>query len=148
MSSMRHLFVTRVSVTRVYQDIFRGGAPVYNYKKLDSMLDYYLDVPGEMMCRLDLNWVRPGVKQPQATEAAVAPSRFGTLFFDPFEGSDNDFISAGDRITCLSGPVSGTFELRVVPRPALGLYDVHHMEVEVEEVNKNLSGIFPRGGAI
>lgn len=134
---MRHLYVTRAEVLRLAGTLV-DGSPVLTWTKVDTLVDPTLGVPGELMCRLDMAFVRPGKDQPMPVVAGRAPDRIGLMFFD--SGCD---IRAGDRIHTLAGPVAGTFEVRVVPDPAVDLAAAHHMEVQVVEVAQALSGVFP-----
>lgn len=134
---MRHLYKSRVEVLRLTGRLV-NGSPVMAYEKLQTMVDPQLTVPGEMMCRLDMAFIRPGKDQPMAITAGRAPDRVGLLFFD----TTNE-IKAGDRVRTLSGPVSGTFEIRVMPDPAVDFGAAHHMEVQVIEVAQALAGQFP-----
>ncbi len=135
---MRHLFNTRVAVEELAGD-FLDGAPQYTWAKMNYVIDTALNVPGEMMCRLDLTFQRPGKDQPQPIVAGRAPDRVGILFFAPFQE-----VTAGPRIRVISGPMTGAvFELRQIPDPAQGFADTHHMEVQVVEVAQKLQGVFP-----
>jgi hypothetical protein len=138
---MRHLYSTRAEALRMSGTLV-DGSPVLTWTKVDTIVDPSLDVPGELMCRLDMAFVRPGKDQPMPVVAGRAPDRIGLMFFDV--GVD---VRAGDRIHALSGPVVGTFEVRVVPDPAVDLASAHHMEVQVVEVAQALTGVFP-GAAV
>lgn len=148
MSMWRHLYASRVAVFRLGGGSFEDGAPTYGYQKVSQVVDYVLGVPGEMMCRIDLQWTRPGKMQPMPTEAGNPPSRQGTLFFDPFINPSADYIRAGDYIQTISGPITGTFQIRVIPEPALFLNKVDHMQCEIIEVAKQTVNIFPGIDAI
>src|SRR6266567_3900661 len=80
MSIWRHMYISRVAVYRMGGGAFVDGAPTFGYEKLTDIVDWQLGAPGEMLCRIDLQWERPGKRQPMATEAGVKPSRTGTLF--------------------------------------------------------------------
>jgi hypothetical protein len=129
---MRHLYNSRCEVLRLTVDM-QNGLALQSWQKLDVIIDYYLAVPGELMCRLDLIFQRPGKDQPMPLVAGRAPDRVGLLMFDP-----TDEIRSGDRFHVLQGPVQGTFEIRVMPDPAqaFGML-AHHMEVQVIEVAQN-----------
>lgn len=73
-----------------------------------------------------------------AIVAGRAPDRMGTMFFD--RGCD---VRAGDRIKCLTGPIEGTFEIRAIPDVAQGFSVLHHYEVQVVEVARSLTDVFP-----
>ncbi len=134
---MRHLFNSRAEVHRLTGTL-AAGTPTLTWSKTTDIVDAVLGVPGEMMCRLDLLHVRPGKDQPMPMIAGRAPDRVGLLIFDATPN-----LKAGDQIRMIDGPVSGVFELRVVPDPAVGFAATHHMEVQVIEVSQSLAGIFP-----
>ncbi len=134
---MRHLWHTRAEVLRLTATI-ADGTPRMNWIKADTVIDSGLQVPGELLCRLDLNFVRPGKDQPMPIVAGRAPDRIGLMFYSP----DCD-IRAGDRIRPIAGPITGTFEIRAIPDPAVGLATANHMEVQVIEVAQSLTSGFP-----
>lgn len=127
---MRWLFNSRVEVLRLGISMDDDGTPSQSWEKLQAIVDPSLGVPGEMMCRMDLIFQRPGKDQPMPIVAGRAPDRVGVMFFDV-----TDEIRSGDRFRCLSGPVSGTFEMRVQADPAQDFTaTAHHMEVQIVEV--------------
>lgn len=97
--------------------------------KISEIVDPVLGVPGELMCRLDLNFVRPGKDQPSALASGRAIDRVGVLFCDATPN-----LLAGDWLKLVGGPVTGTFELRATPDGAVDFSNVHHLEVQVSEV--------------
>lgn len=134
---MRHLFNSRVEVLRLAGAV-TFGTPTFQWNKVDAVIDPLLGAPGELMCRLDLNFQRLGRDQPMPATAGRAPDRLGVMFFDV-----TDQLKAGDRVRCLTGPVTGTFEIRQVPDPAVDYSTAHHLEVQVVEVAQALVGVFP-----
>jgi len=128
---VRWLYHTRVDVLRLQLDM-TNGIPQQTWQKLNTIVDPYLGVPGEMLCRIDLQYQRPGKDQPMPVVAGRAPDRVGVMFFDP-----TDEIVSGDRFRCISGPIQGTFEIRAMPDPAAGFSLAHHMEVQIIEVAQN-----------
>lgn len=137
---MRHLFSSRVEVLRL-SGTMTNGTPVLSWGRVQSTLDNTLNAPGELMCRLDLNFVRPGKDQPMPIVAGRAPDRTGVMFY-----SVTDQVKAGDRVRCVSGPIIGTFEIRAIPDPAVDGLTAHHMEVQVIEVAQSLQHTFPGAG--
>lgn len=137
---MRHLFNSHVEVLELTGTVVDGDATM-DYLKITDVCDPYLGTPGELMCRLDLNFQRPGKDQPTPVVAGRSPDRLGLMFYSP-----TDTIRAGHLIRCLDGPVTGTFEIRVNPDPAVGFSAAHHMEVQIVEVNQNVQPLFPAGG--
>jgi hypothetical protein len=135
---MRHLYNSRVEVEELAGD-FINGTPSYTWAKLGLVIDASLGVPGEMLCRLDMTFQRPGKDQPQPIVAGRAPDRIGLLFYDY-----SDAIKAGHRLRVIAGPlIGGVFELRAIPDVAQAYSAGHHMEVQVMEVAQNLAGTFP-----
>jgi hypothetical protein len=130
--AIRHLFHTRCRILRLNLDMV-DGAPTSAWQKVGDIVDPTLGVAGEMMCRIDLQYQRPGKDLPMPIIAGRAPDRVGVMFFDA-----TDQIKSGDRIQCLDGPVQGTFEIRVMPDPAAGYSAAHHMEVQIVEVAQNM----------
>lgn len=128
---MRWLFHTRVEVLRLNLAM-SNGVPQQTWEKLATIVDPYLGVPGEMMCRIDLQYQRPGKDQPMPIIAGRAPDRVGVMFFGA-----TDAIKSGDRFRCLEGPIQGVFEIRAMPDPAAGFSIAHHMEVQIIEVAQN-----------
>lgn len=129
--SLRHLYSTKVEVLRLDLDM-DNGIPKQSWEKVQQIIDPWLGVPGELMCRIDLSFQRPGKDQPMPVVAGRAPDRVGLMFLDV-----NTEIRSGDRVHCLSGPISGTFEMRVNADPAVDYSSAHHMEVQIVEVAQN-----------
>jgi hypothetical protein len=140
---MRHLYHTRAEVLRLSRQM-TDGVPITEWVKVPTIIDPWLGVPGELLCRIDLGFQRPGKDQPMPVVAGRNPDRVGVMVFDV-----TDALRAGDRIRCLDGPVSGTFEMRVLPDPAAGYSAAHHMEVQiVEVVVQNNSNLLTRPGPL
>ncbi len=128
---MRHLYHNRVEVFRLSLEMTKG-LPQQSWQKLSEIVDPYLGVPGEIMCRIDLGYQRVGKDQPIPAAQGRAPDRFGLMVFDP-----TDEILAGDRFHCIAGPIQGTFEIRAMPDVAAAYAHAHHMEVQILEVAQN-----------
>jgi hypothetical protein len=128
---MRWLYNSRVEIVRLNLDMVKG-VPQQTWQKLDDIVDPFLGVPGEMMCRIDLQYQRPGKDQPMPVVAGRAPDRVGVMFFDA-----TDQILSGDRFRCILGPIQGTWEIKVMPDPAQSYSVAHHMEVQIIEVAQN-----------
>lgn len=136
---MRHLYATRAAVFRLDGQM-NNGSPTLSWQKVRTPVDPRTGRPGELQCRLDLAFMRVGRDQPMPIVAGRAPDRIGVMFYAA--GCD---VRAGDRIKTITGPIDGTFEIRAVPDPAQGFSVLHHMEVQVIEVSKNLTDVFPGG---
>jgi hypothetical protein len=130
---MRHLYNTQVEVLRLSLSQDRPGLPTQSWQKIPAIVDPILGVPGEMKCRIDLAYQRPGKDQPMPLVSGRAPDRVGLMFFDA-----TDEIRSGDRFHCVDGPISGTFEIRVMPDPAADYSAAHHMEVQIIEVAQTM----------
>lgn len=94
-------------------------------------------------CRLDLLFMRTGKDAPAPQEAGRAPDRIGVLFYDP-----SIPIKAGDIIEMISGPVTGSFEIPSIPDVIQGYATAHHIEVQVREVNQDLTGQWPAADGV
>src|SRR6188768_2142122 len=127
--SIRHLYISRAEIFRLKMTFVKGAAR-NDWAKLDEIVDVRHGVPGEMMCRLDLNFVRPGKDQPSPLVAGRAIDRVGVLFCDATPN-----LLAGDRLKFVGGPITGTFELKATPDGAIDLSNVHHFEVQVSEIS-------------
>jgi hypothetical protein len=126
-------------VLRLDPQMDPSGGMVLGWTALTSILDPIIDQPGLLQCRLDLTFVRPGKDQPAPIVAGRAPDRVGVCFFD-LANDDNGapLVRAGDRLTCVAGPIFGTFEIRVIPDVAQDMVGAHHIEVQVVEVSQML----------
>lgn len=127
--SIRHLYISRAEVLRLTTRLVKGSM-TNDWLKLSEIIDPKLGVEGELMCRLDLNFIRPGKDQPSPIVAGRAQDRVGLLFCDYTPN-----LLAGDRIRMVGGPISGTFEIRSTPDGAIDFSRVHHFEVQVTEVS-------------
>ena len=135
-SGLRHLYASKVEVLRRTTVSTGPGTRVEAWPKIEDMVDSKLGVPGELMCRLDLQFLRNGKDIPLPVFAGRAQDRTGTLFCDVTE-----HLRAGDRVRCLEGDVEGTFEIRAIPDLAPSFMTVNHMEMQVIEVSQNMSGV-------
>ncbi len=138
-SPMRVHYQSRVQVMRLKMKV-RDGTPSLTWTELPSVIDPFMDVPGQMMCRVHLGFIRRG-DLPMPITAGVAPQRQGVVYFDA--GIDPDtgapFVLAGDRLYCIGGPIMGTFEIRSVPQAEVGFGGAHHCEAQIWEINKSLA---------
>lgn len=131
---MEHLYASTVRVERLGLTV-TDGVPVSDWGTVAG---------GERMpCRLDLNFVRPGKDIAPAPVAGKAPDRIGLLFCNP-----DAVVRAGDRIVTVANddgsmPVSGTFEIRVIPDMVVGFSDAHHLEIQILETNQALDDSWP-----
>jgi hypothetical protein len=122
---MDHLFSSVVKVQRLTKTRVDGVTQMT-----------WVDQPSPLnaiRCRLDLNFLRPGKDIPPAQEAGTVPDRIGVMFCRP-----NNALRAGDRIVTVSGPVSGVFDLKVIPDIAVAYSAAHHIEVQIVESVQSL----------
>jgi len=131
---MEHLYASAVRVERMSLTATDGVAS----------MDWAVVPGGEFVrCRLDLNFLRPGKDIAPAPVAGKAPDRIGLMFCSQYTP-----IQAGDRIVTIPNaagqePVSGTFEIRVIPDVVVGYTASHHLEIQILETNQALDGRWP-----
>jgi len=133
------------SIVEVYRNTkgMLNGAPSYSFQPLTTIIDSTYLVPGQMACRLDLGWLKPGAQAPEPVEAGMPMPRVGTLFFDLLDDGTMPLL-ANDHLKVLSGPITGIFQLRIIPEPAQDIIGIAlHAEVQVVEVSIATLGVFP-----
>lgn len=135
-SRMRHLYASRVELYELIRETGTGTSPTGTWTKVTDMVDPLLGVAGEMKCRLDLGFIRPGRDTPAQPVAGRALDRVGVLFCDL-----SPYLRAGMRVRCVQGDVYGMFEIRVVPDLSPDMNAVRHIEVQVVECAQSLSGM-------
>lgn len=139
-SPLRIVYQSLVNVLRLTNKV-TSGMPSVSWAPLTDVIDPYVGVPGQMMCRLDLGFIKRGAAQPMPLVAGRAPDRVGVAFFDaqmdPETGAP--FVLVGDRLQAIAGPVQGTFDIRIIPTAALDITGAHHIEVEIIEVAQSLA---------
>lgn len=86
-----------------------------------------------MMCRLDLQFLRPGKDTPAAEVAGAIPDREGIMFCDV-----SPLLQAGMQIVTIPDArgmevVKGVFEIKEMPDVALDFGSAHHIEVKIIE---------------
>lgn len=127
---MRHLFNTTVEILESVTDIV-DGARVQSWAKSTDTFDFQLPA-GEMKCRLDLVFLRPGKDAPAPIVAGRTPDRTGILYC-----SYTPNLKGGQIVKCSSGPYTGaSFLIKMPPDAAQDFSSAHHIEVQVFEVNQ------------
>lgn len=127
---MRHLFASRVEILESTTDVV-DGARVQAWSKSTASFDPSC-APGEMKCRLDLIFLRPGKDAPAPVAGGRSPDRTGVLFC-----SNTPALQGGQIIKVVSGPHLGAmFLLKMRPDEAQDFSGSHHIEVQVHEVNQ------------
>jgi hypothetical protein len=138
-SPLRIFYQSMVQVLRLKMKV-ANGTPTLTWTEVQDVIDPYVAIPGQMMCRLDLMFVKR-TDMPMPLTAGAAQQRQGTAFFDcaidPNTGAP--YVLAGDRLNCLAGPVVGTFEIRQIPNSAISLAGAHHIETSIWEVAKSIA---------
>jgi hypothetical protein len=138
-AGLRMFYSSVCQVLRLQPALQPGGGMSMTWEPLSSVVDPVLNVPGQLQCRLDLTFIRPGKDQPVPVVAGRAPDRVGVCYFDlAADASGVPLVLAGDRLECVSGPIFGTFDIRLIPDVAQDLIGAHHVEVQVIEVSQML----------
>lgn len=95
-------------------------------------------VPGmeRIPCRLEVNFYRPGRDMPLPPQAGRAPDRLAVYWVAP-----STRLLPGDHLECVSGPVSGTWQIRTLPDVAQNMRTLHHLEGQAVEVHSSLTNV-------
>lgn len=132
-------YTSTCQVLRLNPSLDSGGGMSFAWDPVPGVVDPVLGQPGLLQCRLDLTFLRPGKDQPAPVVAGRAPDRTGVCYFDLATDADGaPLVKAGDRLQCVSGPIFGTFECRLIPDVAQDLVGAHHVETQVVEVSQML----------
>lgn len=134
-SPLRSLYRSKVQVLRLSPALNSSGGMSVSWAPLTGILDLTLDQPGYMWCRLDIGFMRPGKDVPAPLVAGRAPDRVGVAYYDMVaDASGVPLVQANDRLLCVQGPITGMFEVRMIPEVAQDFVGGHHIEVQVIEV--------------
>jgi hypothetical protein len=138
-SPARAFYTSVAQVLRLQPVLQDGGGMSVSWGPVDVILDPYIQTPGLLACRLDLQFTRPGKDALMPLVAGRAPDRVGVLFYDmPLDSSGLPLLKAGDRYELVSGPLTGTFEMRQVPEAAQDFLGAQHCENQVIETSQAL----------
>lgn len=138
-AGLRMFYSSVCQVLRLDSSLGSGGAMTLAWNPVTTVVDPVVNQPGMLGCRLDLTFLRPGKDQPAPVTAGRAPDRTGVCYFDlATDVSGVPLVLAGDRLRCVSGPIFGTFDIRLIPDVAQDLGGAHHVEVQVIEVSQML----------
>lgn len=139
-NSVLRMFYTSVcQVRRFNPALGPTGAMTFSWDPVTTVVDPVLGQPGLLQCRLDLTFLRPGKDQPSPIVAGRAPDRTGVCYFDLTNDADGaPLVKSADRLQCVSGPIFGTFDIRLIPDVAQDLTGAHHVEVQVVECSQML----------
>lgn len=132
--SLRGSYFSVVEIFENQMSVVDGSMRT-SWQKIFLMADPKHGILGEMRCRADLGFLRPGRDAPSPIVAGRAPDRVGVLVCDP-----TPYLKAGQRIRFKTGPITGTFELKAWPDVATDLTAVHHLEVQIVEVAQSAAG--------
>jgi hypothetical protein len=125
---MRHNFNCTVEILESVTDVI-DGARVQSWAKSSANFDPTC-ASGEMKCRLDLIFLRPGKDAPAPIVAGRTPDRTGVMYC-----SYTPELKAGQIIRVVSGPfLHATFLLKMRPDEAQDFNGTHHIEVQVHEI--------------
>lgn len=134
-SPARSLYSSTVQVLRLSASLNADFGMSVTWAAVDTIVDVLMDTPGILQCRLDIGYLRPGKDQLPPIVAGRPQDRFGVIYFDPvLDASGNMLVKAGDRFLCVSGPISGTWEMRNIPDQLQGYRGAAHCEAQVVEV--------------
>lgn len=125
---MRHLFSSTVEILESTTQVV-DGARVQTWNKSNASFDPQC-TRGEMKCRLDLIFLRPGKDAPAPVVAGRTPDRTGVMYC-----SYTPSLKGGQIIRVVNGPYTGSsFLLKMRPDEAQAFSGTHHIEVQVNEV--------------
>jgi hypothetical protein len=138
-SPLRVHYLSLVQVMRLKMKV-HNGTPSLTWTVLADVIDPFMDIPGQMMCSIQLGFIRRG-DMPMPLTAGAAAQRQGTVYYDSAVDPDTNapYVLAGDRLYCIGGPIQGTFEIRSVPQAAVSWAGAHHIETQIWEVAKSLA---------
>ena len=138
-SPARGLYRSVAQVMRLQPVLQDGGGMSVTWSAVTDILDPYISTPGQISCRLDLQFTRRGKDAPMPLVAGRAPDRVGVMFCDmPADANGLPLLKAGDRFQMVSGPIVGTFEVKQVPEVAQDYIGASHAEFQVIEVSQAL----------
>lgn len=122
-----------------------NGIPTLTWSVLPVIIDPFVGIDGQMMCRLDLAMIKQ-TDPPMPLVAGRAPDRMGTMYYDSIINPATPgvpYVLAGDRVTTVAGPIFGVFEIRTIPTAAVDLAGPHHIEVQIFEVAQSIAAGSP-----
>jgi hypothetical protein len=135
LSPVRGLYSSVVQVLRLLPVLEESGGMSITWNAVPDVVDVVLDQPGLLACRIALGRLRPGKDQPPPLTAGRPQDRFGVMYYDPVTDAGGvPLVKAGDRFLCVSGPVSGTFEMRNPADQLQSYRGAAHCETQVVEV--------------
>lgn len=131
----RSLYSSVVQVIRLSPSLDENFGMSVSWAAVSDIVDVMQDQPGLLQCRLAVGYLRPGKDQLPPIVAGRPQDRVAVIYYDPvLDASGNMLVKAGDRLLCVAGPVSGTWELRNIPDQLQGYHGAAHCEAQVVEV--------------
>jgi hypothetical protein len=145
-NTARGLYNSVAQVSRLSETLEPDGTLSMTWGVIPDIIDPFVQIPGQMRCRIAVGFVRRGVDQPMPIVAGRAPDRVGVLYFDLVADpvTNLPLVRSGDRVTMIGGSVFGNWEIRVNPDVAQDLLGAHHVEVQVVEVAQNIQPTSPQ----
>lgn len=138
-SAMRALYSSVVQVTRLTPAFNDQGGMNISWQVITGYPDPFITTPGQMACRLDIGFTRPGKDQLAPLVAGRPPDRVGVCYYDIVsDASGVPIVLAGDILVCVAGPIIGSWQIRNIPDVAQDYTGGHHIEVQVIEVSQSL----------
>lgn len=134
LTPVRGLYSSVVQVIRLTATLNAQKGMSMSWSVVSDVVDTVLGQPGLLACRISLSVLRPGKDQPPPIVAGRPQDRFGVISYDPVTINGVPLVKAGDRFLCVSGPISGTFEMRNIPDQLQGFNGAAHCEAQVVEV--------------
>jgi hypothetical protein len=133
-SAVRGLYSSVVQVLRLNPVMNAEFGMTVTWAPVPDVVDLQLGQPGLLTCRLAIGFLRPGKDQLPPLVAGRPQDRFGVAYYDPVTSAGVPLVKAGDRLLCVAGPISGTWEIRNIPDQLQGYSMAAHVEVQVVEV--------------
>lgn len=135
LSNVRGLYSSVTQVLRLTPTLSASGGMSLAWSSVNEILDPVLDTPGYLACRLDIGFLRPGKDQLPPITAGRPQDRVGVIYFDTATDVNGvPLVKAGDRFLCVSGPISGLWEMRNAPDELQGFSGADHSEAQITEV--------------
>lgn len=139
-SPMRSLYRSVAQVIRLVPSLTAGGSMSLAWSNVTDMVDPVWGVEGQLQLRLDFQFIRPGKDVQMPLVAGRAPDRTALAFFDCASDQNGvSLIKANDRLVMVSGPITGTWQLNLIPEVAQDFLGAHHIETQVIEVSQALA---------
>lgn len=135
LNPVRGMYSSVVQVMRLQPVLNADFGMTITWSDVTDIVDTVVDQPGQLACRLAIGFLRPGKDQPPPLVAGRPQDRYGVIYFDPVTDiNGTPLVKAGDRFLCVSGPISGTWEMRNIPDQLQGYRGAAHCEAQVVEV--------------